>query len=52
MSGNNRIIERNIGCLQTSESDDTRNAAGGEEIIFSPQESVAETQDACVLHCL
>ncbi len=36
-----------IGCLQTYDSDEARNAGS-----ISPQESVAETQDACVLHCL
>ncbi len=28
------MIERNIGCLQTRDSDDARNAAGGQEVIF------------------
>ncbi len=28
------MIERNIGCLQTHEYDDGRNAAGGQEVIF------------------
>ncbi len=44
------MIERNIGCLQTRDSDDARNAAGGQEVI--QVKSVAETQDACVLRCL
>ncbi len=35
MSGKlSRMIERNIGCLQTRDSDDVRNAAGGQEVIF------------------
>ncbi len=29
------MIERNIG-LQTRDSDDARNAAGGQEVFFSP----------------
>ncbi len=44
------MIERNIGCLQTCDSDDAQNAAGGQEVI--QVKSVAETQDACVLRCL
>ncbi len=28
------MIEQNIGCLQTRESDDTQNAAGGQEVFF------------------
>ncbi len=28
------MIERNIGCLQTSDTDDAQNAAGGQEVIF------------------
>ncbi len=28
------MIERNIGCLQTRESDGAQNAAGGQEAIF------------------
>ncbi len=28
------MIEWNIGCLQTHDSDDARNAAGGQEVIF------------------
>ncbi len=44
------MIEQNIGCLQTCDSDDAQNAAGGQEVI--QVKSVAETPDACVLRCL